>query len=307
MKRIVSVSLGSSRRDKAVHATFLGEEFSIERKGTDGDLKKACEKIAELDKSGEVAAIGLGGVDLYLIAKGKKYIIQDALKMKNAAKNTPVVDGSGLKNTLERRVIKHLFSHHPTFKPGVKVLLVSAVDRFGMAEALEHEKANCIFGDLIFALGIQKPITTIKGISMAAGMLLPIITRLPISMVYPTGDEQNKAPKAEPKYAKWYQWADVIAGDYHFVRKHMPPRMDGKIILTNTTTEEDEAELKMRGVKELITTTPVIEGRSFGTNVMEGMFVALSGKKPEDMTDEDFGQLLDRLEFKPNIRVLNKD
>jgi len=41
--------------------------------------------------------------------------------------------------------------------------------------------------------------------------------------------------------------------------------------LTNTTTSENVEELKKRGVSLLITTTPVIEGRSFGTNVLEGV------------------------------------
>ncbi len=306
MKRVISVSLGSSRRDKVVEADFLGEKFQIERRGTDGDLQKACEVIAELDKSGEVAAIGLGGIDLYLIAGPKKYVIKDALKMKNAAKNTPVVDGSGLKNTLERLVVRHLFRDHPDFKPGVKVLLVSAVDRFGMAEALVHEKADVIFGDLIFALGVQRPIRTLSGVSRLAGMLLPVLTRLPFEVLYPTGEKQEKAPTGGAKFARWYRWADVIAGDYHLVRKHLPPRIDGKIILTNTTTEEDVAELAERGAKSLITTTPVLGGRSFGTNVMEGMFVVLSGKRPEDMTSADFEGLLDKLKFEPNVRDLQE-
>jgi len=59
--------------------------------------------------------------------------------------------------------------------------------------------------------------------------------------------------------------ADVIAGDYLYIDKYMPEDLQGKIILTNTTTSENVEELKKRGVSLLITTTPVIEGRSFGT------------------------------------------
>ena len=40
MKRVVSVSLGSSKRDKKVQATFFGEDFEIERVGADGDVEK---------------------------------------------------------------------------------------------------------------------------------------------------------------------------------------------------------------------------------------------------------------------------
>lgn len=58
MKRIVSISLGSSKRDHRVSLSILGEEVIIERIGTDGDIDKAIEKIRELD--GKVSAIGLG-------------------------------------------------------------------------------------------------------------------------------------------------------------------------------------------------------------------------------------------------------
>jgi hypothetical protein len=70
----------------------------------------------------------------------------------------------------------------------------------------------------------------------------------------------------------------VIAGDYLYIGRHLPlpasGALAGKIILTNTTTEEDIKELTKRGARLLITTTPNFEGRSFGTNVMEAVLVA---------------------------------
>jgi hypothetical protein len=106
MKRIVSVSLGSSKRDHRVEVEFLGEKVTIERIGTNGDLEKAIELIKQLD--GKVSAFGLGGIDLYLIAGSKKFLIKDAARMARAAKLSPVLDGSGLKNTLERQVVDYL-------------------------------------------------------------------------------------------------------------------------------------------------------------------------------------------------------
>ena len=106
MKRVVSVSIGSSERDHKVIAEFLGEKFEIERIGTDGDINKAVEMISRLD--GKVDAFGLGGIDLYLKAGKKRYVISDALSLQKAAAITPVVDGSGLKDTLERRVVEYV-------------------------------------------------------------------------------------------------------------------------------------------------------------------------------------------------------
>ena len=74
--RVVSVSLGSSSRDHVSSAHFLGRDWKLERRGTDGDLEKARALIAELD--GHVAAIGLGGIDLWLVAGGRRYPIRAA-------------------------------------------------------------------------------------------------------------------------------------------------------------------------------------------------------------------------------------
>ena len=49
MKRVVSVSLGSSSRDHRATVTLMGEEFDISRVGTDGKLDAAIAMVRELD------------------------------------------------------------------------------------------------------------------------------------------------------------------------------------------------------------------------------------------------------------------
>ena len=49
MKNIVSVSLGSSKRDHSAEVKLLDEIFIIKRIGTDGDFQKAIEILTELD------------------------------------------------------------------------------------------------------------------------------------------------------------------------------------------------------------------------------------------------------------------
>ena len=79
MKRAVSVSLGSSTRDKRVVVTLKDEPISVERIGTDGDAKEARRLFAELD--GKVDALGVGGVDIYLRLDGREYPLRAALKL----------------------------------------------------------------------------------------------------------------------------------------------------------------------------------------------------------------------------------
>jgi hypothetical protein len=302
MKRVVSISIGSSTRNKTAEVEILGEKFVIERIGTDGDLKKAIELIKELD--GKVDAFGMGGIDLYLSAGKKRYVIKDALPLKNAAKITPIVDGSGLKNTLERKVIKYIQEKGIVDIKEKKVLMTSVMDRFGMAQAFYEEGARLIIGDLMFALNLPIPLHSLKVVYFLSFIIVPIVVRLPFEMIYPTGDKQLKIDSK--KYERFYKEADIIAGDFLFIKKYMPERLDGKIIVTNTVTQEDVEMMKEKGVKMLITTTPNINGRSFGTNVMEGVLVAIAGKKQEEMTPQDYDELLDKIGFEPRIEYLQK-
>ncbi|MGE5672288.1 MAG: hypothetical protein ACM3XM_00165 [Mycobacterium leprae] len=298
MKRVVSVSIGSSKRDHAVQTELLGVPFTIERRGTDGDLDRAIAVLHELD--GQVDAIGLGGLDVFLYVGKKRYTIGDGLKMLEAVKVTPAVDGSGIKNTLERRVIQQLGRTGDLLRPGSKVLLVSALDRFGMAEALVDLGCDVVFGDLIFAMGMDYPIKSLAELEMLADRYKSRFEKMPLSMLYPTGKAQEEAPiERHPQY---YHDADVICGDFLLIKKYMPADLTGKTVITNTTTTADVEALRARGVATLVTTTPVLNGRSFGTNVLEAALVALSGKKSLEPTE--YEALIDQLGLQPNVRAL---
>jgi hypothetical protein len=156
-------------------------------------------------------------------------------------------------------------------------------------------------GDFMFSMGLPIPIRKLSTLHLAARLIAPVAVQLPFQWLYPTGSAQETR---NPRWAKWYEWADIVAGDYLFINKSLPERMDGKVILTNTTTREDVADLKRRGVSLLITTTPELEGRSFGTNVMEALLVAFAGKPAGDITPDDYHVLLDRLGFKPRLTHL---
>lgn len=297
MKRVISLSLGSSKRDKTVTAEFFGETFEISRQGVDGDEKKFVERLAELD--GTVDAIGFGGMDRYLWSEGKRFEFAASRRLLAGAKKTPVLDGSGLKNTLEREAVQWLANEKIVDFAHKKTLIVSAVDRFGMSEALIAQGGPMCFGDLMFGLDLPIAIQSPKVFKVVARTLLPVVVHMPLSILYPMGEKQNHIV---PKWTKWYEWADILAGDFHYIRRHMPERLDGKIVMTNTTTEENQKELKERGVVQLITTTPIFDGRSFGTNVMEAMLVALNGGK--EMQPEEYLAMLKKLDWKPNVLSL---
>ena len=271
----------------------LGETFVLERIGTDGSWERAVELVEELD--GKVDAFGLGGADLYVYAGSRRYTFRDAKRMVQAAQKTPMLDGSGLKHTLERNAIQ-LLEAQIGWKDK-KVLIPSAVDRFGLAEALDEAGARTLYGDLIFGLGLPIPLYRLSLLQKIAYLLLPLVTQLPFQWLYPTGEKQEK--QVQDWRQRYFEWAQVVAGDWHFIRRFMPQDMQGKVILTNTTTPEDLEFMRARGVAKLITTTPRLEGRSFGTNVMEAFIVAAAGKYP--LSEADYLEYITQLNLRPEV------
>ena len=302
MKRAVSVSIGSSKRNKTVEVTLLGEKVSIERIGTDGDMEAAALKYKELD--GKVDAFGVGGADLGLMVDKKWYRLYSCEKMIRYIKETPVVDGTGLKNSLEGKAgsfVETKLGEYIQKNGGKKAFVMTGADRWGLTHGFVEAGYECTFGDMMFSLGINIPLHTERQLKTLAAILMPIAGRLPFEWVYPTGEKQEER---KPKYPKWFQWATVVAGDCHYIKRYMPDDMKGKVVVTNTTTPQDVELFRKCGVKYLVTTTPVLEGRSFGTNMMESALIALSGKK-RVLTHEEYEEMLAKLGFEPSLQELS--
>jgi hypothetical protein len=296
--RVVSVSLGSSRRDHETQIELAGRRVTLARRGTDGDMARAARIFRDLD--GQVDVFGLGGMDRYVYANQRQYEFRDARWLVSHARQTPVVDGSALKNTLERDVIRWIGERYFSWREK-KVLLVSATDRFGMAASLHEYSAHVLFGDLIFGLGLRIPVYSWQRAQWLARLCLPLITKLPFHWVYPTGKKQESRVD---KFAEYYAWSDVIAGDWHLINRYLPEKLRGKTIVTNTLTRQDIEDLRSRGATRVIATTPQIEGRSFGTNVIEAMILALSGAEKNSLTPQECAAWIARIGITPAVTEL---
>ena len=240
MKRVVSVSLGTSKRDKRDEMEILGEQFTLERVGTDGDLAKFGQMFADLD--GKVDALGVGGADMYVVVADKRYAFKQIVALTAVAKKTPVVDGSGLKHTLERETIRSLQRDGTVDFTKERVLLVSAVDRFGMAQALVESGAQVVFGDFLFGMGLNIPLTHYSQVKRFGSAVLPLVTRLPFKWFYPTGEKQETRT---PKFEKVFKNATLICGDWHYIRKYAPDDLEGKTIITQTLRKADLELLRL--------------------------------------------------------------
>ncbi len=297
MKHVVSISLGSSSRDKAVETELLGQPIRLERRGSDGDTEKAARLFKDLD--GKVDAFGLGGATLCLTVANTKRQLQSVGPLIRFVRDTPIVDGSGLKDTLEGRLAAVLDEHAEIRPKRRRALIMSATDRWGMARSFLDAGYECVFGDLLFALGLPIPLRTERALARVGRLLIPIVSRLPFSWLYPTGKRQERR---QPRHESIFDWAEVIAGDCHFIKRFMPDKLEKKIIVTNTTTEQDLFLFQQAGARAVLMSTPPFEGRSYGTNLLEAALVAISGKK-RPLDNDEIEAMLRKLALEPHLHI----
>ncbi len=266
----VSISLGSSTRDKFISFNIGDNVINICRMGFDGDLVIAKKMIEKLQDE-EVDSIGLGGIDLLLFINNNYFVIKDAKILYDQSYRIPVVDGSITKRILEPVIVENLIKDG-ILKRDQKVLLVSSLDRFQTLLTFLNSGFNVLIGDLVFALKVDKILNNPKEIEEIAKILLSDVLNLPFNLIYPIGKEQEKDDEAILNIIKKYDF-DIVFGDFHYIRK-IQKLLKNKIVITNTLTDKNIEELKKIEVKLLISTGIYVEGRSFGANVTDSIFAA---------------------------------
>lgn len=280
MKRAVSVSLGDSRRDKRLEVSLGGQPVLIERIGADGDPARARALFEALD--GQVDALGVGGVDLYLRLDGREYPLLHPLRMVRRVKRTPLCDGRGLKHTLERRLFE-LIDTSPVQLPHFqRAFIPTGIDRMGLAEALNAVSDKVVFGDL-FTFGIPWPITGLSAFKRVMRLLLPVLSVLPMSVLY--GISANPKRPQKPNAMRFLA------------------QLDGQVVITNTANETTFDALRQRGVRQVISTTPRYDGHTFGANMIESMLAACAGRGRR-LHDAELDALIDILGLKPTVTRL---
>lgn len=297
MLTVVSISLGSRRRDSAAETTLLGERVQLQRIGTDGDRERMRRLFLELD--GKVDAFGFGGADLGFAVNGRYYPLHSVAALA-AGLRTPVVDGGALRAVIERRAARLLDAAIPGIAPR-RVLIATAAARYDMARGFAEAGYELLCGDLGFTLGLPLALRSLPALDALARVLMPVMARLPFDWLYPTGARQEEI---KPRFGAWYAWATVWADDFLYLKRHMPDRLDGKIIVTNTTTAADVEMLRARGLRVLATMTPRLEGRSFGTNVIEAALTAIAGRG-RPLTPEEIEAMLRPDDLLPCVTALN--
>jgi predicted amino acid dehydrogenase len=298
MKKVGIVSLGPRGEDQDFQTEFLGQAVEVQWFGTDGNIELAKKKIQELD--GAVDVIGLDSMNRAFQVGGKSYPIEEIERVARDATKTPVVDGSHLKETLERWAIARIHEKFPeVLRPTTHVFIPCGAERWHMAKVLSEYTEHIEFGDAMMHYGWPWPIHGLPHLERYAEWFLDWVVQKPYKALYPTGKRQEEVA---PKFARAFRKAGVIAGGLHYIRRYAPENLRNAMVITNSLSDSDIEELRNKGVRAIFTTTPEMNGRSYGQNVLEAIMVATSKKRFEELRTEDFLRMIS--DSKIQLRVI---
>ncbi|MEN3015770.1 MAG: quinate 5-dehydrogenase [bacterium] len=286
----VSISLGSSARNKSISFEVSKVRVNVCRFGVNGDFLVFA-KLVESLQDGSVDSIGFGGIDLVLFLGDKFFFVKDAYKVYSKSTKVPIVDGSITKRILEKMVVQKLIDDG-VISYTDRVFLVSCLDRFEILRVLIQNKIRFLIGDLVFSLGVNKVLESVEDLESIAYVLLKDVLNLPFEFIYPVGSKQNREDLKICDIVSNYDF-DVIVGDFHYIRKVLR-LLKGKLVVTNTVTLEDIEDMKSVGVRGVISMGICLSNRSFGANVLDCIFAAYCNKikgvkiSPFDFRFEDY-------------------
>ena len=304
MKKILVIHLGGG--EEVSRGNYLGQEIEVRRAGCGGDPARAIQLIQECD--GQVDAIGLEGLpaELHLGPARRPHEIGTLLP--SAAKQTPVVDGSGIQAGLERWGVILADRAQPGIFSQKHILMVPGLNHEGLTQALRRHSPHIRFGDPVVYFGLPDfpGIGSQKMLVQVAGPTLDQLKDAPFRRINP----QPGTPRT-PRSVEPFHWADVLAGDIGAIRRYAPAKLSHKTVVVPNAGEEDLEDLKQRGVSIAVVLIPNLEEdgqrRSWGSATVEAILASLRSDRELPLSEDTYLDLIANLEWKPDIRYLQPE
>jgi predicted amino acid dehydrogenase len=299
MKTVISISLGSSSQDFDFTTGFLGHRLRVRRIGTDGSTAKAAKMLKQWD--GKAAAIGLGLVkDSYSLG-AQPYIARDAERLSKAVGQTPVTTGTQLGEIFLEWAVRHAQIALGHYFDNANVLFFSGMAQYKLATTMAEYSDNLHFADPLLQVGVPKLLTSIDALALYA------------SGAHYVSDWSPPRLIAAPLMRQWAQFvlrkamckASVVVAPVHELDDFGLEELAGKTVITSTVNDKRLADFRDRGVHLVVDGSPVMHGHVIAPDLLDAMILASTDKAPQDLLEDDYLEIITRVQTEPRILYPN--
>ncbi len=304
MKKVLIVHLGEGEEQTV--ARILGEEIHVRRVGAGGDPERVRALLQEHD--GQVDAIGLEGYPAELNLAGYRMYHKTGSTFPEAAPNTPVVDGHGVRHSLESWSLILAERAQPGLFSKKRVLMVPGLNHQSLVKGMRRYTEDIRYADPVVYFALPDfPLFTSP--NLASRIALPTLEQLneaPFRRITPQAGNPGT-----PRSEKPFLWADVLAGDIGAIRRYAPARLKRKIVVTEWASAEDLDDLRQRGVSIVVNLIPKLESDGDldhrSAAMVEAVLVALRHDESQPLTENTYLDMVADLEWQPVIHFLQPD
>ena len=295
MKKVVGISLGAGDQDFEFSARFLGQRFNVRRRGTNGSTAKAVKLLKYWEQRAD--AIGLGVLkDSYTVGS-QRYVERDSARMKASVTRIPVTTGGRLSDILQEWALRHVQARLGDYFNNARVLFFSGTTNYKLALAMSEYTQNLQFADPLLQLGVPKLLNSLDALELYTSGAHYVLDWIP-------SDVMSLAPIREwTRFAlrKAMQDATVVVAPVHELDRFGAEELSGKTIITSTVNESRIAQFKTKGVDLVIDGAPAIFDHVLSPSVLDAMIIAAIGKDPDDILEDDYLEIITKLELEPRL------
>ncbi len=295
LKKVVTVSLGSSKQDFSFETTFLGQRFQVKRLGADNDTGKAWELMRRQQTTAD--AIGLGEIGDHWNVGQNTVVNKETKRLLNVVTRVPATTGASLRRLLQVRAVRYVQNHLGDYFNNNLVLFLSGMRNYDMAVALSDYTPNLSFADALTQTGAPTLLTSLSQLELySKGHDLALTGKRGEMLEAALAGFKNKRLSAA--VAK----SHVVVGTFAEIKAvGNAANLEGKTVITSAVDDERMAFFTKCKVNLVIDVSPQLFPRVVGTNVIEAMILAALGKPHEAVSDDDFVEILDELDIKPRL------
>jgi predicted amino acid dehydrogenase len=295
MKKVVTVTLGSSKQDFEFKTEFLGQNFSVRRLGADQDTGKAWELMRRQQTTAD--AIGLGEISDHYHVGLRTVTNKETERLTNVVTRVPVTTGATLRRLLQVRAVRYVQKELGNYFNNNLILFLSGMRNYDMAVALSDYTKNLSFADALFQTGTPVMLGSLEQLELYAKGSELMLNGKPGEMLESSLSD-FKISRAASAVAK----SHVVVGTFAEIKSvGNASNLEGKTLITSAVDDERMAFFTKCKVNLVVDVSPKLFEKVVGINTIEAMILASLEKSPEEVSDDDFDEILTELKILPRL------
>jgi predicted amino acid dehydrogenase len=295
MKRVVTVTLGSSQRDFSFETDFLGHRFQVKRVGADNDVNRAWELMRRAQAKAD--AIGLGDVSDHYHVGQDTVTNRETRRLMKVVTRVPVTTGAKLRRLLQVSAVRYVQNHIGSYFNNNLVLFLSGMRNYDMAVAMSDYTPNLRFADALAKTGAPTMLTSLKQLELYARGSELVLSGRPGEIL-----EGALSGLKSMLMAREVARCHVIVGTFAEIKAiGNADNLDGKTLITSAVDDEAEAFYRECNVNLVVDVSPRLFENVVGINVLEAMILATLHKPQESVSEDDLIEIVEELDIKPRL------